>query len=44
MCSTDLMETCAAIVGTDLPENTAEDSHNILPVLTGSDNNKYVSQ
>ena len=44
MCSTDLMATCAAIVGTDLPENTAEDSHNILPVLTGSDNNKYVSQ
>ena len=40
MCSTDLMATCAAIVGTDLPENTAEDSHNILPVLTGSDNNK----
>ena len=39
MCSTDLMATCAAIVGTDLPENTAEDSHNILPVLTGSDNN-----
>ena len=45
MCSTDLMATCAAIVGTDLPENTAEDSHNILPVLTGSDNNKqYVRQ
>ncbi len=40
-CLTDLMATCAAIVGYDLPKNTAgapeagEDSYNILPALTG---------
>jgi len=32
---TDLMATCAAIVGTKLPKNTAEDSYNILPALLG---------
>ncbi len=32
---TDLMATCAAIVGAALPENAAEDSFNILPALLG---------
>ncbi len=34
---TDVMATCAAIVGTELPENAAEDSYDILPVLLGQD-------
>jgi arylsulfatase A-like enzyme len=34
-CLTDLMVTCAAITGNDLPKNAAEDSYNILPVLKG---------
>ena len=33
---TDLMATCAAIVGADLPDNAAEDSFNMLPVLRGA--------
>lgn len=32
---TDVMATVAAIVGTKLPENAAEDSYNMLPVLLG---------
>lgn len=32
---TDLMATVAAITGASLPENTAEDSFNMLPVLSG---------
>ena len=35
-CSTDLMATCAAIVGTTLPANAAEDSYDMLPVLRGT--------
>jgi len=38
------MATCAAIIGTDLPEHTAEDSYNFLPTLTGSDNNTPIRQ
>ena len=34
-CLTDLMATCAAIVGLDLPGDAAEDSYDILPVLRG---------
>jgi arylsulfatase A len=30
-CLTDFMATCAAIVGEELPDDAAEDSHNILP-------------
>lgn len=37
MCLTDLMATCAAIVGTALPVDAAEDSCNMLPVLFGED-------
>ncbi|MBM3883128.1 MAG: arylsulfatase [Verrucomicrobia bacterium] len=34
---TDVMATCAAIVGADLPPAAAEDSYNLLPVLLGLD-------
>ncbi|HUV66159.1 MAG TPA: sulfatase-like hydrolase/transferase, partial [Sedimentisphaerales bacterium] len=32
---TDIMATCGAIVGAELPNNAAEDSYNMLPVLLG---------
>jgi arylsulfatase A len=32
---TDVMATIAAIIGTDLPDNAAEDSFNMLPALLG---------
>jgi arylsulfatase A len=35
VCLTDLLATCAAIVGVDLPDNAGEDSYNILPALLG---------
>ena len=35
VCLCDIMATCAAIVGADLPHDAAEDSYNILPVLVG---------
>jgi len=35
VCLMDLMATCAAIVGEDLPAGAAEDSRNILPALLG---------
>jgi len=35
ICLTDLLATCAAIVGTKLPGNAGEDSYNILPALLG---------
>jgi arylsulfatase A len=38
-CLTDLFATTAAIVGFELPENAAEDSINLLPVLTDADTN-----
>jgi len=39
---TDLMATCAALTGAQLPNNAAEDSYNILPVLQGADGGKPV--
>ena len=36
-CLTDVMATCAAIVGSDLPNDAAEDSFDFLPVLLGRD-------
>jgi len=36
VCLTDIMATCAAIVGAEIPDNAAEDSCNILPILDGS--------
>ena len=35
VCLTDVMATCAAVVGADLPQQAAEDSYNILPILLG---------
>ena len=35
VCLTDIMATCAEIVGAELPEDAAEDSYSILPVLLG---------
>ena len=35
ICLTDLLATCAAIVGATLPDGAGEDSVNILPALTG---------
>jgi arylsulfatase A-like enzyme len=35
ICLTDLLATCAAIVGAELPDNVGEDSYNILPALLG---------
>jgi arylsulfatase A-like enzyme len=34
---TDVMATVAAIIGTDLPKDAAEDSFNMLPALLGKD-------
>ena len=42
ICLADLMATCAGIVGTELPDNAAEDSYNILPVLLGEERDKPV--
>lgn len=33
VCLTDLLATCAAIVGETLPDNAGEDSYNILPAM-----------
>jgi len=41
---TDVMATCGAIVGTDLPDKAAEDSYNFLPVLLGTQGDKPVRQ
>ncbi len=35
ICLTDLLATCAVIVGAELPDNAGEDSYNILPALFG---------
>lgn len=35
ICHTDVMATCAAIVGADLPADAAPDSVNVLPALLG---------
>ncbi len=42
ICLTDIMATCANLTGTRLPDNSAEDSYNILPVLLGKDGGKPV--
>lgn len=39
---TDIMATCAAIADAKLPDNAAEDSYNILPVLLGNQDTKPV--
>lgn len=37
ICHTDLMATCADILGTKLPDNAGEDSVSILPALNGKE-------
>ena len=37
ICHTDLMATCAEILGAKLPDNAGEDSVSILPALKGAD-------
>ena len=37
ICQTDIMATCAAITGFALPDDAAEDSFDLLPVLLGED-------
>ncbi len=37
ICLTDLLATCAAIVGAELPDNAGEDSYNIMPALLGQE-------
>ena len=39
---TDVMTTCAEIVGAELPNNAAEDGYNMLPVLLGTQGDKPV--
>ena len=36
ICLTDLLATCAAIVGAELPQHAGEDSFKVLPVLKGA--------
>ncbi len=44
VCLTDLMATCAAIVGAELPNNAGEDSYNILPALLDKKLNKPIRE
>jgi arylsulfatase A-like enzyme len=44
VCHVDLMSTIAAILGQKLPDNTAEDSVNILPVLLGEQLNAPIRE
>lgn len=44
ICLTDLMATCAAIVGAELPDNAGEDSYDILPALLGKNLKKPIRQ
>lgn len=40
ICLTDLLATCAAVLGDTLPADAGEDSYNILPALTGENYEK----
>ncbi len=42
ICLTDLVATCAAIVGAKLPKDGAEDSYDFLPALLGTDGDKPI--
>jgi len=44
ICLTDLMATCAALIGEKLPSNAGQDSYNILPALLGQKYNKPIRQ
>jgi len=39
---TDIMATCAAILGVKLPKNAAEDSYNMLPALLGQQSDEPI--
>ena len=44
VCHVDLMATCAAILGVELPDDTGEDSYNILPALLGEKLDKPIAR
>ena len=44
ICLTDVMATCAAVVGAALPNDAAEDSYNVLPALLGKDEDKPIRE
>jgi len=44
ICLTDLLATCAAIVGAKLPSNAGEDSYSILPALLGRKTDKPIRE
>jgi len=44
ICLTDLLATCAAVVGVKLPNNAGEDSYSILPVLLGKKMDKPIRE
>ncbi|MGL6074703.1 MAG: sulfatase family protein [Fimbriiglobus sp.] len=42
ICHTDIIATCAALTGANLPETAAEDSVNMLPAFLGTDQGKTI--
>jgi arylsulfatase A-like enzyme len=42
LCQTDILHTCAAIIGYALPEDAAEDSFNLLPAFLGEDGGQAI--
>ena len=44
LCLVDLLATCAAIVGTELPNSAGEDSFNMLPALRGINTKKPIRE
>ena len=42
ICQTDIMVTCAVILGYDLSEDSAEDSFDLLPILLGKDDGEAI--
>ncbi|MHC4266432.1 MAG: sulfatase-like hydrolase/transferase, partial [Planctomycetota bacterium] len=44
ICRADLIATCAAITGDELPANAGQDSFNILPALLGQDYDKPIRE
>jgi arylsulfatase A-like enzyme len=44
VCLTDLMATCAAITGAEIPDDAAEDSFDLLPILSEEDGGQPVRQ
>jgi arylsulfatase A-like enzyme len=44
ICLTDMLATCAALVGEELPDDAAEDSYNILPLLLGQETKTLIRE